>query len=73
MAASPITNPAAANAPSIPSTRPRTSGVVPTNTQPSTIERQTLTLPAAAAPPVRRGISSRAMVSAENRKVAALK
>ena len=74
MAASPTTQPAAANAPSIPSTRPRTSGVVPRKTQPSRMARQTLTLrTASAAAPSRFGISSRAIVAAETRKVAALK
>ncbi len=39
---SPTTNPAAPNAPSMPRTRPRTSGVLPTNRQPSRMLRSTL-------------------------------
>ncbi len=67
--AKPITVPPAANAPSMPSTRPRTTGVDPTNFQPSTIVRRTPVCSSRGAFVC--GITSDQIVAAETRNVSA--
>ncbi len=66
-----MTKPPAPNAPSMPTTRPRMSGVLPMKAQPSTIVRQNETSlldgSAEGAAAARRGMSSRQITSAATR------